>query len=305
MLAIPLHRVDSAVINGSALGRNVLPRPLAPFPRIAGCDGVGQVIAVGSDCHHAHVKEGDVVWLSPLHGSWSTMVSLPHDAVHRIDPTQAHLAVFASNFLTAQQLLSSYVALRPGQLVIQNGGSSATALAVAALAGHYKVHLLTAAAPGPRFHSARNRLRQYSCELYEYSGAGALEMEKAVQESAQGGAALYLNAVGGPLFDTLLKCMAVRGCAVTYGAQHGFGLMLSGSSVIYKELTLCGHLLPTAWAAMSYEERQRQLEWVLQVMTEAKYSYPTVSARTVEEIPTVWDRVYVEGGKKAMVNIIA
>ncbi|GET85784.1 nuclear receptor binding factor-like protein [Leishmania tarentolae] len=298
----PLHRVDAAVVNGTALGRKRV--NMASLPRIGGCEGVGKVVRApaATSATSTPVKEGDTVWVAPLHGTWATNVAVPVSQLHKIDPRQAPLAATASNFLVAQQLLDGYARLQKGDIVIQNGGSSLTSLAVSALAKSYGVTVLTAATPGARFANAKQRHAKYGSEVFEYNGAGSRSIQAAVGKR---GAALYLNGVGGRPFDSFLKCVGPMAHVVTYGAQSGFGLFLSGSSLIYNEVTMAGLFAPTWLNSMSHGERQTRLELVLKAMQEAGVSYPMVTAPSLKTLPEVWDDMYVKGGLKAVVKMAA
>ncbi|KAK7196394.1 nuclear receptor binding factor-like protein [Novymonas esmeraldas] len=300
MRLAPLHRVDAAVVNGTALGRKRV--TMAALPRVGGCEGVGTVVraptaaAAGS----SPVKEGDTVWVAPLHGTWATHVAVPASHLHKIDAAQAEAAATATNILVAQQLLDGFARLHKGDVVVQNGGSSLTALAVSALAKSYGVTVLTAATPGDRFAAAKQRHAKYGSEVFEYNGAGTRAMQAAVGKR---GAALYLNGVGGRYFDSLLKCAGPLAHVVTYGAQNSFGLFISGSNMIYNEVTLAGLYAPTFLNSLSHSARQTRLELALKAVKEAGLSYPTVTAPSLEKLPDVWDDVYVTGGRKGIVKI--
>ncbi|CAM36887.1 nuclear receptor binding factor-like protein [Leishmania braziliensis MHOM/BR/75/M2904] len=302
MMTAPLHRVDAAVVNGTALGRKRV--NMGPFCRIGGCEGVGTVVRspAAAAATSSPVKEGDTVWVAPLHGTWATNIAVPVTHLHKINPRQAQMAATASNFLVAQQLLDGYARLQKGDIVIQNGGSSLTSLAVSALAKSYGVKVLTAATPGDRFAAAKQRHSKYGSDVFEYNGAGTRAMQAAV---GRHGATLYLNGVGGRYFDSLLKCTGPMAHVVTYGAQNGFGLFISGSSLIYNEVTMAGLFAPTYLNSMSYGERQTKLEFVLKAVQEANISYPMVTAPSLEKLPEVWDDVYVKGGRKALVKMAA
>lgn len=293
MLRAPLHRADASVVNGTALGRNQLRLPA--FPRVGGCEGVGKVVAVGTS---GAVKEGDTVWVAPICGTWATRVAVDHKMVHKIDPKYTDLAVNASNYLLAQHLVGGYTSLRKGDVVVQNGGSSVTSLAVAALARAHGVQVFTASTPGERFNAARERHAKYGSEVFEYNGEGARAMRRAMGSV---GAALYLNGVGGRHFDTFLSFLDNGGNVVSYGAQNGVGLMISGSNLIYNEVTMQGLFLPLYLANLSHSERQTKLEFVLQQLSSVGFSYPTLVATSLERLPTVWDDVFVHGGKKGVV----
>ncbi|ORC85036.1 putative nuclear receptor binding factor [Trypanosoma theileri] len=287
-----LHRTDAAVVNGTALGRKRV--SLSSFPRIGGSEGVGKVVsAAGSK----NVREGDTVWVAPIHGTWATRIAVNHNMVHKIDPKFAQLAVNASNFLVAQHLLNGYTRLRKGQVVLQNGGSSITSLAVSALAKTYGVKVLTASSPGERFHGAKERHAKYGSEVFEYNGKGARLARQAIGNT---GATLYLNGVGGRHFDTFLSLLGGGGHAVSYGAQNGVGLMVSGSNLIYNEVTMQGLFLPSYLETLSYNERQTQLEFVLAQLSSLGFSYPTTSASSLDDLPNIWDQVFVHGGKKGI-----
>ncbi|KAL7711079.1 nuclear receptor binding factor-like protein [Lotmaria passim] len=301
MLTAPLHRVDAAVVNGTALGRKRV--NMAAFPRIGGCEGVGKVVrapAATASGVASPVKEGDTVWVAPVHGTWATNIAVPVTQLHKIDPVHRALATTATNFLVAQQLLEGYARLHKGDVVIQNGGSSLTSLAVSALAKAYGVKVLTAATPGERFADAKARHAKYGVEVLEYNGAGARAMQAAVGKR---GASLILNGVGGRYFDALLKCAGPMSHVVTYGAQNGFGLFISGSNLIYNEVTMAGLFAPTYLNSLSYGERQTKLDFVLKAIAQAGLTYPTVAAVSLEKLPDVWDDVYVKGGRKGIVEI--
>lgn len=304
MLTAPMHRVDAAVVNGTALGRKRV--NMAGFPRVGGCEGVGKVVrapasaaAASSGGASSPVREGDTVWVAPIHGTWASHITVPVTQLHKIDPKQSAVATTASNFLVAQQLLEGYARLRKGDVVVQNGGSSLTSLAVAAFAKSYGVKVLTAATPGDRFAAAKQRHATYGADVFEYNGAGMRAMQAAV---GMRGAALCLNGVGGIFFDSMLKCTGPMAHVVTYGAQNSFGLFISGSSLIYNEVTMAGLFAPTYLNAMSYAERQTKLDFVLQAAQEAGISYPTTTAPSLEKVPEVWDKVFVQGGSKAIIK---
>ncbi|KPA80825.1 putative mitochondrial nuclear receptor binding factor-like protein [Leptomonas pyrrhocoris] len=301
VLTAPLHRVDAAVVNGTALGRKRV--NMAAFPRIGGCEGVGRVLhvpAAASGGAASLVKEGDTVWIAPVHGTWATNITVPVTQLHKIDTSKQQLATTATNFLIAQQLLEGFARLHKGDVVIQNGGSSLTSLAVSALAKEYGVRVLTAATPGERFAEAKARHAKYGTEVFEYNGAGARAMRSAVGKH---GAALYLNGVGGRYFDSLLKCVGPMSHVVTYGAQNGFGLFISGSNLIYNEVTMAGLFAPTYLDSLSYGERQTKLDFVLKAIAQAGLTYPMVTAPSLEKLPDVWDDVYVRGGRKGIVAV--
>eukprot|EP00796_Vickermania_ingenoplastis_P008472 gene8472-5948_t len=294
MILSPLHRSDAAVINGTAIGR----RREMSFPRVGGSEGVGRVVRAGAQ---AKVKDGDLVWIPPLNGTWAKEITVAADQLHRVDSKYTQLAATASSFLMADYFLHQYREMSSGSVVIQNGGSSLTALAVSALAaGMPGVEVHTAASPGPRFADAQQRHRKYGSVLYEYTPSGKKAMERALGTSR---ANLFLNGVGGEQFDNFLKLMKPGAAdVVSYGAQNGPGLFISGSNFIFPEITMHGFYLPKILSQLSYEDRQAKLDDVLQRLAAVDFSYPTTVTNSLENLPSIWDESFVQGGRKGMLS---
>lgn len=296
VMKAPLHRVDSAIVNGSALVRNKV--TARAFPRVGGSEGVGQVIRAGAS---KKVKEGDTVWIAPLTGTWAETVTCDANLVHKIDPKFADLATTASNFVVAQRLLNGYARLKTANdVIIQNGGSSLTALAISALAQEQKRAVFTAASVGSRFDAARERHKSFGSELFPYNAKGARAMREAIgQKNPQ----LYLNGVGGRSFNDFLKLVGSNANVVSYGAQNSFGLMWSCSNQIYKETTMSGFFLPRYLAATPYDERQTQLDFVLQCLASKGFSFPKEEAKGLESLPAIWDNTFVTGAAKGVLKL--
>lgn len=304
MLIAPLHRTDAAVINGTGVGWMKSCKGLSynEFPRVGGLEGVGRVVRCrnGDGCS---VKEGDVVWIAPsLQGTWANEVIVSDKLIHTINPKYSGIACTASNALMAERLLYGYRALTSGDVVIQNCGSSLTALIVSALAQKQLpgVTVLTTASPGERFTEAVARHAKYGSEVFEYSSSGYKCVKERMGDAR---ASLFLNGMGGTQFDNFLKLMRHGGSdAVCYGAQNGAGLFFSGSNLIFPEVSIHGFYLPTYFFSLSYNERQVKLESVLDTLAAADFSYPTVTVNSLESLPEVWDSTFVQGGKKGMVS---
>lgn len=288
----PLHRVDSAIVNGSALGRSKKGDVIKPFPRIGGSEGVGTVVRTGNS---KNLKEGDTVWVAPQQGTWAETITCDPTLVHKIDPKSASIAATASNFIVAQQLLDG---AHKGAVVVQNGGSSLTALAVALLAKERGVSVLSTASKGERFAQAEARLKAAGSQTFEYNAAGARSLKATLGEKKVN---RFLNGVGGKNFNDFVKLVGNNGDVVTYGAQNGFGLMWAGSNQIYNQLTLRGFFLPRYIRDTPYEVRQANLEALLKSIAAAGLSYPTEQVK-LDALPSVWDKTFVQGGSKGIIH---
>lgn len=297
MVLATLHRSDSAVINGSASTGRWDRLKNSSFPRVGGCEGVGRVVRTGSE---SAVKEGDLVWVAPCHGTWAREVSVDSQYVHKINPQYAQLASTASNFLLAEHLLRSFRTLKSGDVVIQNGGSSITSLAVSALAKGIGVKVHTASCVGDRYAEAVRRHEKYGSDVFEYSSEGVRKM---LQRMGGHNASLFLSGVGGDQFDNFLKLMKPQGDVVCYGAQNGAGLFISGSNLFFPEVTVHGTLFPKYFASLNYEERQRRLDNVLTTLSSLDFTYPVVTGGSLESLPDVWNETFLKGGSKGIITV--
>lgn len=288
----PLHRVDAAVVNGSVLGRSGKTTSPKVFPRIGGSEGVGTVVRPGNS---KFVKEGDTVWVAPLQGTWAETVTCESNLVHKIDQKNALLAATASNFVLAQQLLEG---VKGGSTIIQNGGSSLTALAVATLAQERRITVLSAAAKSDRFADAGKRLKLVGSQLFEYSPSGARGMKSALGEKD---VRLFLNGVGGNNFNSFVKLVGSNGHVISFGAQNSFGLMWAGSNQIFKQLTFRGFFLPRYLAETPYEVRQSHIDELLRTLSSKDFKYPVEQVK-LGDLPQLWDKTFVKGATKGIVQ---
>jgi len=301
----PIHRVDAAVINGTALGRlsktQSSPTPTVrpqPFPRVGGFEGLGIVADAGRS---TRVKKGDAVWISPTAatGTWATHVSADADHVHvlpkGLSAQQLLLAACATNLIAAQRVTSRhYTRLTKDDVVIVNGGSSLTSLAITANAVAAGATVIVAATPGARFATAEaNSKKAGAVAVVEYNSKGA----KAARDAAKGKRiALFANGVGGRYFNDFARLLGHEGVSVTFGAQNGFGLSWAGSNQIFNNTTHVGLFVPRYLAGLSYAERQAVFEAA--VKASASLPYPTSIVKKLEDLPAEWDASYLNGGKK-------
>ena len=100
------------------------------LPSVIGNEGVGRVLAIGSGV--TQVQVGDRV-LVPLHVfAWAERVLAPAQDLFRLslETGVEQLSMLRINPPTAALLLSEYVALRPGEWIVQNAANSGVGRAV-------------------------------------------------------------------------------------------------------------------------------------------------------------------------------
>jgi NADPH:quinone reductase-like Zn-dependent oxidoreductase len=294
----PMHRTEAAVVNGTAANAS------KAFPKVAGFEGIATVV---DSAANATLKNGDWVYVAPSAGAtvgaglWCTRNVV---AAEQLVPVSQ--AAVASNplvaclscFLTAHGVVEA-ASLAASDVVVQNGGSSLTSLAVTALCKQRGIKVVTAAAAGPRFAAAEKRHKAAGAELVvPYSAAGARSAAKAI---GKGGARAFLNGVGGRPFNDFLKLAAADSSrCVTYGAQSSYGLMWSGSQVVFKNLTIKGFYLPRYLAQLDARARQDKVNAALDLAKALSGQYPVEIVKALDGVPAAWDRLFVEGGKSVI-----
>uniref|UniRef100_A0A7S1LQJ2 Alcohol dehydrogenase-like N-terminal domain-containing protein n=1 Tax=Neobodo designis TaxID=312471 RepID=A0A7S1LQJ2_NEODS len=305
MAYAPIHRTDAAIINGTALGRLSPTQATATpavnaglFPRIGGHEGIGVVVDAGRS---QHLRAGDRVWISPSAstGTWATHVVADSQFVHAlptsVDTKSLPLASCATALFAAKQILSrQYAKIEAGDVVLVNGGSSLTAAAIVFHAKAAGAQVVAAVAPGSRFAAAKSRLADLGASaIVEYNPKGAREVAKLVGDKR---VALFANGVGGPAFNDFARL--VRGTCVTYGAQHGAGIMWSGGHQIFNGMDHVGFFAPRALSKMTLQERDRTFQ---EALSGLEVKYPVEPVKSLEDLAlSAWDTTYLVGGKKCV-----
>jgi NADPH:quinone reductase-like Zn-dependent oxidoreductase len=245
VLAAPINPSDLLTLTGE-YGR------LPPLPAAAGNEGVGRVAALGPETSGPAV--GQLVLLPIGSGTWAThlvadarqLVPLPDGA----DPLQ--LAMLTVNPPTAWLMLSEFVALAPGDWVIQNVANSGV--------GGYLVQL--ARRRGLR---TVNLVRRASAVAAVQAQGGDVvlvdgdDLAARVKE-ATGGAAIRLgiDAVGGAATGRLASCLAEGATLVNYGMMSGQPCQVAPHWFVFNDLTLRGFWL-AKWFRQSSRDAQRAL----------------------------------------------
>ncbi|CAM9634440.1 unnamed protein product [Chrysoparadoxa australica] len=229
------------------------------LPAVAGNEGMGEVIKVGKNVKSLAV--GD--WVIPMpaagFGTWRNLAKASEDQVMKC-PTNIpaeYAATIGVNPSTAYRMLHDFVKLEPGDVIIQNGCTSAVGLAVVQLAkkiGVTTINVQRARAPEdkaselvkalggdilvednflhtPRFYELISDLPPPKLALNCVSGRGTLDMARALGEGA-----------------TL----------VTYGGMSGMPLHLDTSLIVDKGIKCEGFWI-TRWAQQATREQRSEM----------------------------------------------
>jgi NADPH:quinone reductase-like Zn-dependent oxidoreductase len=207
------------------------------LPSIIGNEGVGHVIAVGPEV--TNVQAGDRV-LIPLHVfAWAERVVAPsQDLIKLSQETDIQqISMLRINPPTAALLLSEYVALKPGEWIIQNAANSGVGRAVIAFARARGIRTV-------------NLVRRIEL-IDELIAAGGdlvlLDSPNAPQtireKTANAPIRLALDGVSGPAAARLATIISPDSIIVSYSAMSGAPISISPLDVIFKRITVRGFLL--------------------------------------------------------------
>lgn len=242
VLAAPINPSDVLMLTGQ-YGQ------LPPLPAVGGSEGVGRVVELGADTQG--LAPGQTVLLPAGAGTWAThvvapaarLVPLPGEA----DPRQ--LAMLTVNPPTASLLLSDFVALQPGDWLIQNGANSGVGsyvIQLARLRGFKTVSIV-------RRESAVAGVLAQGADVVLVDGDDLAERVKA----ATGGAPIKLaiDAVGGKATMRLAQTLANGATVVNYGALSGEPCIVTPRELIFNDVTLKGFWL-AKWFRITPPARQ-------------------------------------------------
>jgi NADPH:quinone reductase-like Zn-dependent oxidoreductase len=225
-----IHYSDLGLINGT-YGN------LKKLPSIAGREGVGEVVALGSNTTALKIgalvrmPEDGGVWREAVVAKAADLLTIPVG----VPAEQAALAFI--NPPTAWRMLHDFVKLERGDWLIQNAGTSAVGILVAQLAKHLGLKCISV-------------VRDASiAESLHRAGAVKVVGENSGYEKdagkLTGGAPikLALNAVGGESVGRLCRAMAPGGVVVTYGGVTTEPMRFPTRPLIFNNIQLRGFWL--------------------------------------------------------------
>ncbi|MDR0534754.1 MAG: 2-enoyl thioester reductase domain-containing protein [Puniceicoccales bacterium] len=246
-----LARLETAVVHPSDLGQiaGTYGR-LRTLPAVAGREGVGRVVAVGAGV--SALKPGDRVRMPEDEGVWRDAVVARADALLPVpaDIPDDQAAMAFINPPTAWLLLRKFVALNPGDWVIQNAANSAVGECVIQLAhaaGLRTINLVRS----PEKHEAR--LKNLGADIVLPDDKEAV---KAVAAHLAGASPrLALNSVGGMSVATLIRTLGRDGVLVTFGGMTGDPIRFPTREFIFSNITCRGFWMDRWARSASREER--------------------------------------------------
>lgn len=265
MLSAPVHAHDKQMIEGHYGGV----RPLQ-YPAVGGTEGVGIVEEVGSNVQLG-VKEGDLVWINdPRVGTWSSHV-VTHANNVDVLPNRADLEIewlgSMGTFHTAWNLVNNFVKLEPGDVVLQNGASSAVSQLCMSFVRSRGAKLFCTMQQGRTEHTHLTT-RYKLCGAHvvvPYSYARTNYMRRLMSDLPP--PKLFLNHTCGPCAGTMVKLLGDGGTVVTYGSKSHQPIQVSNMDLIQRDIKFKNFFLPRFMENQSREARMRTHQNVIENMT--------------------------------------
>ena len=223
----PINPADLNVIEGKY--------PIRPaLPGTPGVEGVGVVEEIGAGV--ANLSPGAVVSLPHRFGTWreegnaiaSDLVQVPA----AVPIEQA--AMLRINPATALVMLRDFVALQPGEWIVQNAANSAVGRCVIRLARHFGWRTINVV----RRAELADELKRDGADIVLVDGEQLGAEIKAATDAAP--IRLALNAVGGDSAVRLGGALAPGGVIVTYGAMARQPLRIPNGQLIFQDIAWRG-----------------------------------------------------------------
>jgi NADPH:quinone reductase-like Zn-dependent oxidoreductase len=227
--ASPINMSDLMMISG-AYGH----RP--SLPCVVGTEGVGRVVAIGSDV--THLKPGDRTLVPYPSAAWAERIKADATRLRPLVSGDVHqLAMLGINPPTAYLMLTGYVDLPRGAWVIQNSANSGVGRALIPIAKSLGLKTVNVV-----------RRDELVAELKAIGGDVVLvdgpDLAKRVAAETGGAPiALAIDGVSDTATANLLGCLAEKGMLVFYSAISGKPFVGDARALIFRDISMRGFWL--------------------------------------------------------------
>jgi NADPH:quinone reductase-like Zn-dependent oxidoreductase len=228
--ASAINPADLLIMEGRYPGPEQLPAPM-------GIEGAGRLVEVGAAVKG--LRPGDKV-ISLARSNWAERVRVKAQQVIKLPDALSlqDAAMLKANPPSAYLMLNDYVALEPGDWVIQNAANSAVGRHVIRLARARGLH----SANIVRRDSLIPELEAFGADAVLVDGEGLAERLRArIGDEAK--VRLAIDAIGGAATLRLADCLTDGGTVVNYGFLSGEPCMITPHQTIVHDITLKGFWL--------------------------------------------------------------
>jgi len=243
-------------------------------PASMGGEGVGRVVAVGSQVDPALVGRRVLILPTFRYGTWATRTAVPARNVIRVseqsDPLQ--LAMLPVNPAAAYALLNDFVPLRPGDWVGFNLANSAVGHYLIALARRSGIKTLAVV----RREDAAREVRQLGADLVVVDGDQLKERISEALRSAR--LRILFEGTGDPRqVAQLVPAVEDGGSVITFASVTGQAPALPLPDLIYRGVSLRGFFILN-WIRDTPRERLERVYGELAELVEQRALSTVVEA---------------------------
>ena len=270
---------------------------------VAGSEGWGRVVSQSK----LFPKDSLVSIGSPGSGTLRSTLLLPEDSLLKVpDEIKARLGPAGCSLFqlggTAYRMLCDFVALEPGEVVLQNCGNSGVGYMASQIAASlFGCPLVSLIRRGQKSNEefealvqflkqdAKNAhvvseeelqnpdsLKAFQGRLRELSGNGRLPR-------------LAFNAVGGPSASVLLKSLDTGGYMVTYGGMAMQPVSVAIPQLIFKDVHVVGYWHSRWMRQHSQGDRQNMIDILCKAVLEQELKTPEARIFPLSEVKEALD----------------
>lgn len=247
-LLAPVNPADINTIQGKYPSK-------PPLPAIPGNEGVGEVIAVGSNVKNLEV--GDRVIPNCVHlGTWRTHANYTSNLLMKVpkEVGTVEASMLNVNPCTAYRMLKDFVPLKPGDTVIQNGGNSAVGQMAIQLCRVWNYKSVSVVRSRPDIEELKSQLKNLGAD--EVLTEDEVRKTDLFKSKKLPSPKLALNCICGQSATEIMRHLGHGGVMVTYGGMSREPVTVATSALIFKDITLKGFWM-TAWTQANAESKER------------------------------------------------
>ncbi|MGJ5618041.1 zinc-dependent alcohol dehydrogenase family protein [Sulfitobacter sp. MF3-043] len=199
------------------------------LPAVPGNEGLGRIVEGEGT--------GQLVLLPAGQGTWvSEVICDPRHLIPLPDGDLDQLSMLMVNPATAHLLLSEFVALNPGDWVIQSAANSAVGGYLVQLAKEQEINVVSVV----RRETAIQGLKDLGADIVLIDGPDLVNEVKAATGAKM---KLAVDAVAGQTFGRLAACLETGGTMINYGGMSNEPCSVDASALIFRDIHIHGFWL--------------------------------------------------------------
>ncbi|MCA0176580.1 MAG: zinc-binding dehydrogenase [Proteobacteria bacterium] len=269
-LLSPIHNHDLMTVRGIYGYKPVL-------PAIGGTEAVGLIDALGAGV--AGLQVGQRVSAAGVHGTWAECFLAPAVGVV---PVPADLSDEVAAQLLAMPLsalmLLEFLAVKPGDWLVQNAANGAVGKTLALLAAARGVHTINLV----RRDAAVAELQALGIANV-LSTAAAGWQERVLARAGTAPIRAAIDAIGGHASGELMALLGEGGLLVSFGAQSNEPMQISAGDLIFKQTAVKGFWGTKVSAATSAADTRRQISELVQRALDGTLKLPVAATFNLAE----------------------